>query len=466
MSEDETTAPKDASNTGPEPKKQPAAVTPQSTSTAQPEPEAVVLEEHIVKAAKTRPESPIKAASVAYEPKAIPPIVVPNPDPNFQPHLAPEATPPAQPEKPAPISGKPAPLPEKPLGDDIEHILATIKIPERRDFKAAADTKKYEVIVPKGEDKAAGAIVPPADPAKQPAEHASSIVAPLRTLKDDLQSIVRDKKISLVRAVTLEEEKKQGQQHLEPEQKDIRTKRSRRTMGILFAAGIFIVLGGGALFGVFYVAQEQAAVPAPPQSSILFAERTLIFSLDKQSAQNLKNALAQERTKQLGSLGSITRIVPMIAATGTSGTSQEVPATLSQFFSALGMNPPQELMSATGPQFFFGFHIVDTNAPLFVIPVTSYDHAFAGMLAWEPTMDQDLAPVFTSVSATIQVNGLPAQRTFQDEVLRNYDVRELTDDQGNVVLYYSFPTPNILVIAQSPYSFTEILSRLQAEREL
>jgi hypothetical protein len=130
------------------------------------------------------------------------------------------------------------------------------------------------------------------------------------------------------------------------------------------------------------------------------------------------------------------------------------------------MNPPQELMSAIGPQFFFGFHIVDTNAPLFVIPVTSYDHAFAGMLAWEPTMDQDLAPVFTSVSPTTEVNGLPVQRTFQDEVLRNYDVRELTDDQGNVVLYYSFPTPNILVIAQSPYSFTEILSRLQAEREL
>jgi hypothetical protein len=48
----------------------------------------------------------------------------------------------------------------------------------------------------------------------------------------------------------------------------------------------------------------------------------------------------------------------------------------------------------------------------------------------------------------------------------NYDVRELKDDSGNVVLYYSFPTPNILVIAESPHSFTEVLSRLQAQREL
>ena len=104
---------------------------------------------------------------------------------------------------------------------------------------------------------------------------------------------------------------------------------------------------------------------------------------------------------------------------------------------------------------------------LFVIPVTSYDHAFAGMLAWEPTMDSDLSPIFASVPmTTTDSNGLPVQRTFQDSVMRNYDVRELTDDSGNVVLYYSFPTPNILVIAESTYSFTEILSRLQAEREL
>jgi hypothetical protein len=123
-------------------------------------------------------------------------------------------------------------------------------------------------------------------------------------------------------------------------------------------------------------------------------------------------------------------------------------------------------MGAIGPDFFFGFHVVDTNAPLFVIPVTSYDHAFAGMLAWEPTMDSDLSPIFTSVSMTVATSGVMTQRTFEDSVMRNYDVRELTDDSGNVVLYYSFPTPEILVIAQSPYSFTEILSRLQAEREL
>jgi uncharacterized protein (DUF2141 family) len=99
--------------------------------------------------------------------------------------------------------------------------------------------------------------------------------------------------------------------------------------------------------------------------------------------------------------------------------------------------------------------------------VTSYDHAFAGMLTWEDSINTDLAPVFTAVPAlTKDQNGLPVKRTFQDLVMRNYDVRALEDDNGQIQMYYSFPTQNILVLAESPYSFTEILSRLQASRQL
>lgn len=365
----------------------------------------------------------------------------------------------------------------EPAKDNIAKILKEVKLPERRDFKASGDIKpappepeaailEEHVIKKNPADTAQSA--PAAEAAEQvnTGERSSSIVAPVRTLKDDLQTIVREQKISIVHAASLEEEKKHGQEHLAPEQREIRERRSRRTIGILFAATIFLLLGAGAVFSVYLVTQEQQSVPPPPQSSILFAEQTVTFSLDGQTPETLKDELAQARTKQLGSLGSITRVVPTIMSTTTGGTAAEQPATISQFFSALGMNPPQELLSAIGPAFFFGFHVVDTNAPILVIPVTSYDHAFAGMLAWEPTMDSDLSPIFTSVSMTVATSGIPTERTFQDAVMRNYDVRELTDDSGNVVLYYSFPSPNILIIAQSPYSFTEILSRLQAEREL
>ncbi|HEV3245254.1 MAG TPA: hypothetical protein VG102_02775 [Candidatus Paceibacterota bacterium] len=375
-----------------------------------------------------------------------------------------------------PIAERPPAPPAKSPQNDIAKILEEVKLPERRDAKASGDIKNppaepeaailEEHIVKKA--AAAGAEAPSAKPGETDNGdgRSSSLVTPIRTLKDDLQTIVREQKISLVHAATLEEEKKHGQEHLAPEQEEIRARKTRRTVGIMFAIGVLVLLGASAIAGVFIIAQEQQAIPPAPQSSILFAEKTVTFPLDNGSPQTLKNMLAEARTRQLGTLGSITRVVPTITSTSTGGTSQQVPATLAQFFSAIGANPPQELMSAVGPDFFLGFHVVDTNAPILVIPVTSYDHAFAGMLAWEQTMNPDLAPIFTPVSMTSTTSGIPVQRTFTDAVMRNYDVRELTDDSGNVVLYYSFPTPNILVIAQSTYSFREILSRLQAAREL
>ena len=89
------------------------------------------------------------------------------------------------------------------------------------------------------------------------------------------------------------------------------------------------------------------------------------------------------------------------------------------------------------------------------------------MLGWEDVLNADLAPVFTSVSNLItDSNGIPSKRTFRDLVMRNHDVRALIDDAGEIQLYYSFPSQRMLVIAESPYSFTEILDRLQAGQKL
>ena len=116
---------------------------------------------------------------------------------------------------------------------------------------------------------------------------------------------------------------------------------------------------------------------------------------------------------------------------------------------------------------FFGIHAVDENAPLFVIPVESYERAFAGMLEWEKTMNGDLAPMFAAVPMqTVGADGVIAERTFTDAVIQNYDVRVLRDESGMVQLYYSFPTRNVLIIAESQYSFPELLSRLRADRRL
>jgi hypothetical protein len=295
----------------------------------------------------------------------------------------------------------------------------------------------------------------------------STIVSPMRTLKEDLMHVVRDQKVSLVKAVALEQDKK-AHTAQQPTSTEIAVQKSRRGrfVVIIFISIIFLILGGAAIAGVYYV-EFQNAVPSlqigNSSSIISSAEQTVSFPLQDLSSAEIKRLLQQARGSSSASLGSLTRIVPTLPSDGGGAR----PATTAEFLKALSVHAPEDLSTALSDQFFFGIHTIDKNAPVIVIPVVSYDTAFADMLKWEDTMNDDLQPAFTAVpDLTTDDKGLPVKRKFGDVVMRNYDTRALKDDSGTIELYYSFPTPKLLVIAESPHSFDEILSRLQGERRL
>lgn len=365
-----------------------------------------------------------------------------------------------------------APVPASPereangsLTGDIAKILKDVKLPERRDTqltgerKVPTETKDIDTLLAEGPAAPQGTPPPAQEPIveKPPAKES---VPSLHTLKQDLQQVVHDQKISVVKAAALEQEKKRPPVFAPGPQ-------SNRVKNTVVAALVLLFLGGAALGGVYVVVQGRAApLPEQPTDSLVFAEQTVSLQLEGQTPIQLKNLLADARGSSNASLGSITRIAPVKTNSSTEEASTRL-ATLAEFLSAIGAAPPEELMRSLGQDFFFGLHTVDRNAPLLVIPVLSYDRAFAGMLAWESTLSADLAPIYARVpDLVLGEGGIPQKRTFTDVVMRNYDVRALTDDSGAVALYYSFPTRGLLVIAESPYTFTELLSRLQAQRKL
>jgi hypothetical protein len=351
------------------------------------------------------------------------------------------------------------------INEDIAKILKEVKLPERRDFKGAADTKMQPPTpIPPIKTPAEKPPAPNTKDSDAPKER--SIVTALHTLKDDVQDVVRNRNMSLVRASALEQDKKRGELPKSIPNPAVMQRR-RRTFAIIFFALLLTVLGSAALYGVAVVMQQRATTPPPRYPSLVFAESVVTLPIDTASPDSLKATIAQARTQSTAPAGSILRIIPTITTTDAKGVSATTPATLPQFFTALGLQVPSTLMQGLSSTFFFGIHAVDINAPVFVIQVTSYDHAFAGMLAWEPSMNQNLSPAFDAVPTLITgADGLPTSRAFTDAVMLNYDIRELKDNSGKVILYYSFPTPNILVIAESPSTFSEILSRLEAQREL
>lgn len=439
-------------------------------------------------------------------------IVRPPRAPNSQPPSSPPPTLYAPPSSLTPIAAHTSPHQEAsaPLSsaassggfekerDKIAAILKEIKLPERRATKkekepavfdtALGATQKGAASPPLADslsstqvDKSAPILAESAQSAAHSASVESSgdanrttektpglvdgIVTPLRTLKNDLQKIIRVNKISLVKAVALESETRRDR---ESERERPHEKHSHRSLGIIFASLLFVLLGTAAFYGVFLIMGERSDAPAPlPQNDILFAENGVPFPLDDKPSLEIKRLLSQVRLGSGGTLGSITRIIPTLTEINTEGATRERSATLGEFLRALGTRAPDELLRALLDNFFFGIHTVDENAPHFVIPVLSYERAFAGMLRWEESMNADLSPAFTPIpDQTLGASGLPEKRRFEDVVMRNYDVRVLKDDAGTIELYYSFPTRKLLIIAESPYSFTEILSRLRAERKL
>ena len=421
--------------------------------------------------------------------ESIPPTISPSPTPPSLPAPSPspalsplvsETKPPEEGARITPIVATPIPTPKKEVSE-ISRIVQGTKLPERVQPVAVAK----EVAAAEGAPEARAIATTLADPTKPRAAPVpgpftepkmrvpagdslvSSIVAPFRTLKNDLQNIVRVKKISLVRAAAMEEDKRRHTSDIERGEHE--RVRSHRAFGIVFTVILLIALGSAALFGIYVIQNERTSAPQGSIGpSILFAESTLALPTDDRSALELKRLLAQGRAASSATLGSITRIVPTKTLTDPeTGQSASTETTLEEFLIALGTRVPQELVRALAAQFFFGMHTVDENAPLFVIPVVSYEHAFAGMLAWEQTLNADLAPVFTKIpDQMIGSGGLPEKRRFEDIVMRNYDVRAQKDDAGQIELYYSFPTQRLLIIGESPYSFTEVLSRLRAERKL
>jgi hypothetical protein len=345
------------------------------------------------------------------------------------------------------------------IGDDIAKILQDVKLPERQSFKALADKPVVSASAVERPTSEPAIAVP--TPPKQ-----SSIVNALHTLKDDMQDILQIQKMSIVRASALEQDKKRSLPKKAPPSPGVQ-QRSRRVFGIAFVILLLCGLGGAALYGVAVVTTNHAVTPTQQYPSMLFTEQTVTLPIDNATAQSIKETIAQARNQSNVPIGSIMRIVPTVTVRDTRGITTTRPATISEFFTSTGMHTPSGLVRGLGDDFFLGIHTVDINAPVFVIPVLSYDLAFAGMLAWEPFLSQDLAPAFDPVPAlTTGADGLPVTRTFTDTVVLNYDVRALKDDTGQTSLYYSFPTPHILIIGESLHTFTEVLSRLQAQRKL
>ena len=104
--------------------------------------------------------------------------------------------------------------------------------------------------------------------------------------------------------------------------------------------------------------------------------------------------------------------------------------------------------------------------PFIVLSVTTFDTAFAGMLAWEKTMSGDLVPLFgepvvESFDPSARTATQVREAFFKDTISSNKNVRLLLDEKGDDRIIYTFVNQNTILITTTREALEELLPLVQ-----
>jgi hypothetical protein len=140
-----------------------------------------------------------------------------------------------------------------------------------------------------------------------------------------------------------------------------------------------------------------------------------------------------EIQKNIKTTQGVVRLIPEIH------TSEGVRvATVSEILESLTLTAPPSFIRSIKEITFGG---VNGSDAYIVLNVSSFDIGFAGMLAWEKTLQSDLSVLFNGT----QLRGT----SFTDTLTSNKNIRLLVDAQGNDVITYAFVNKNTIVITST-----------------
>lgn len=142
-----------------------------------------------------------------------------------------------------------------------------------------------------------------------------------------------------------------------------------------------------------------------------------------------------------------------------------------EFVELLAPLAPGRFSRSLKETYTFGVHSKDKRQMFLVFRTTFFENAFAGMLEWEPSIQNDLSLLFGSLSGTSDVAAQSGTSTppasapqFTDRIIQNKDARVLLDQNDNVSIIYSFVDRDTLIIATSIETFIEVFGRMTSGR--
>jgi hypothetical protein len=275
-----------------------------------------------------------------------------------------------------------------------------------------------------------------------------SHLAPVRTFSSDLADAVREHGGSVVRVAIAEDEKHRR----EFQESSIR---SRKNIAFI-VGGIVIVLGAIGAIAWGYERNKQASivVPVVPEvpSSLVASDDSRVLDIGGSTSAfyDAVHDVALHPTVQPGG-------VENIIITKTAGGIVARPSA-SEFLTALRAHASDDFLRSLGKEYMLGLYVYDRANLFLVLRGTAHDYLLSGMLAWEPYLFEDMAPLFGIDTSGFTKAALQDVK-FTDAIIGNRDARAVLDAGKRPLFYYSFIDQNTILMATDPKTLTEAVRR-------
>lgn len=275
----------------------------------------------------------------------------------------------------------------------------------------------------------------------------------IRTFQGDVAEAIGKGKESLVSIQRAEKVKVESRKPSEEELKE----KSGNLKGAALVLGSLILVASGISGGWYayseYSKKTSSPVISTPENRLISAERMIDIDTSALTRSEIINTITAEAEIGLPA-GQVTHI--------------NIPSSPQEFFIALDVRAPSNLLRAFGPIFMMGTLGNEPSeedregepSTFFLIRLSSFENAFAGMLGWENRMFEDIGPLFSTRS---HARNESLEAEFRDIITRNKHTRVLYTPDGEVLLLYSFFDNNTLIITDKEESLRTLINRLSSE---
>jgi hypothetical protein len=119
---------------------------------------------------------------------------------------------------------------------------------------------------------------------------------------------------------------------------------------------------------------------------------------------------------------------------------------------------PSILARSLSNTYMMGIYAYDTNEPFIILTGTDFGLSYAGMLQWEKTILLDIGELFGINPATAK------NYTFEDEVVKNKDLRVIKNPDRKTIFLYTFLDRNTILITTNESVMSAILAKFNSNK--